>query len=543
MVGKSLSLNTSVDGRRERGWVSLATICSASATQSVESKAGKSESASYECLGEGCHSVGKTTGVNNQVTIAMKFGGSSVRDAVRMEEVAKLIMGVMAEGERPAVILSAMGSTTNMLLAAGDSEVQHGFDEKHTSNLLKDIADLHKKTCRELGVDVAIVEPLLQELTQLLTGISLMREVSARSKDYLVSFGERLATRIFAAYMNKIGVKAKQWDAWELGLVTDDEFGNARVLPESYPAIAKALRFAPDQEFALPIITGFLAKGVKKGAITTLGRGGSDLTCTVIGAALQLKEVQVWKDVDGVLTCDPRIAPNARPVNNLTFEEAAELAFSGAKVLHPESMWPCMKANTPVRVKNSYKPSAPGTLITDSRDMSEVLLTSIVAKKGVTLVDIISLRMHGQYGFLAKVFTTFEALKISVDVVATSDVSLSLTLDPARLWSREMVEQECARIQDAFRTQAKVEILQSKTIISLIGNVRRSSQILEKVFSTLRKCGVNAQMLSQGHSKVNISLVVDDDEADRCIRAMHAAFFEDEAVEMGVLNGAVAAAS
>ncbi|GBG79404.1 hypothetical protein CBR_g29552 [Chara braunii] len=344
---------------------------------------------------------------------------------------------------------------------------------------MKFLTDLHLKTAEELGVDRSLVTGLLEELQQLLTGIALMREMTPRTKDYLVSFGERMSTRLFAAYLNKNGVKACQ--------------------------------------------------GAKTGAITTLGRGGSDLTATAIGKALGLKEIQVWKDVDGVLTADPHlVSKKALPVPYLTFDEAAELAYFGAQVLHPQAMRPARDADIPVRVKNSYNPAASGTLIMRERDMSKALLTSIVLKPHVTMLDIVSTRMLGQFGFLAKVFSIFEDMGISVDCVATSEVSVSLTLDPARMWTRELIQQELDRVVEQLRKIAFVKLSQKKSIISLIGNVERSSLILEKVFSVFRSCGINVQMISQGASKVNISVIVDDDEAELCVKALHCVFFEQE---------------
>jgi aspartate kinase len=243
---------------------------------------------------------------------------------------------------------------------------------------------------------------------------------------------------------------------------------------------------------------------------------------------LGLREIQVWKDVDGVLTCDPNIHKDAIVVNRLTFDEAAELSYFGAQVLHPQSMRPAREGNIPVRVKNSYNPKAPGTLITKSRDLSKAVLTSIVLKRGITLLDIVSLRMLGQFGFLAKVFSIFEELGISVDVVATSEVSISLTLDPSKLWERELIEQELERMVEELGKIALVKLVRKRSIISLIGNVQRSSLILEKAFGVFNAAGVNVQMISQGASKVNISLVVDDEEAVDCVRSLHRVFFEEE---------------
>ncbi|CAN6485584.1 unnamed protein product [Victoria cruziana] len=471
-----------------------------------------------------------------QLTCVMKFGGSSVAAAARMREVADLILSLPEEC--PVIVLSAMGKTTNKLLEAGEMAVSCGINNVATIEQLQFVKELHLKTLDELGLPRSLISELLEEFEQLLTGIALMKELTPRTRDYVVSFGERMSTRIFAGYLNKIGFKARQYDAFDIGFITTDEFTNADLLEATYPAVAKRLHGDWISDPAIPVVTGFLGKGWKSGAITTLGRGGSDLTATAIGKALGLREIQVWKDVDGVLTCDPNIYPGAEPVPFLTFEEAAELAYFGAQVLHPQSMRPAREDDIPVRVKNSYNPKASGTLVTRERDMSEAVLTSIVVKRNVTMLDIVSTRMLGQYGFLAKVFSIFEDLGISVDVVATSEVSISLTLDPSKLWSRELIQQELDHVVEELEKIAVVHLLQHRSIISLISNVQRSSLILEKVFYVLRTNGVNVQMISQGASKVNISLIVNDSEAEQCVKALHSAFFETpEVADLRTTNG------
>ncbi|KAL0735984.1 hypothetical protein Bca4012_012194 [Brassica carinata] len=453
-------------------------------------------------------------------TCVMKFGGSSVATAERMREVADLILAFPEES--PVIVLSAMGKTTNNLLLAGEKAVSCGVSNASEIEELSIIKELHLRTVEELKIDPSVVSSFLEELEQLLKGIAMMKELTLRTRDYLVSFGECLSTRIFAAYLSKIGVKARQirlemvnldfsfgfimYDAFEIGFITTDDFTNGDILEATYPAVAKRLYDDWMHDPAVPIVTGFLGKGWKTGAITTLGRGGSDLTATTIGKALGLQEIQVWKDVDGVLTCDPTIYKRATPVPFLTFDEAAELAYFGAQVLHPQSMRPAREGEIPVRVKNSYNPKAPGTIITKTRDMTKTVLTSIVLKRNVTMLDIASTRMLGQVGFLAKVFSIFEDLEISVDVVATSE--------------------ELDHVVEELEKIAVVNLSKGRAIISLIGNVQHSSLILERAFHVLRTKGINVQMISQGASKVNISLIVNDDEAEGCVEALHKSFFE-----------------
>jgi aspartate kinase len=472
-----------------------------------------------------------TWGPNDDINMVMKFGGSSVATAERMEEVAAIILSF--PGQFPVVVLSAMGKTTNLLLQAGEEALTTAPGSISSLSPLRKIKELHRETADKLGIDAAAkeeVEALLTQLAQLLVGVSIMQDLTPRARDSLVSFGERLSTRLFAAYLRAHGVPARQYDAFSIGITTNDDFTNADVIYDAtLPAVKKALTRGPGQPAELPVVTGFLGKGAGTGAITTLGRGGSDLTCTLIGAALGLPEVQVWKDVDGILTSDPRVVDGALPVDELTFEEATELAFFGATVLHPLAMLPAIESSGSmgVRVKNSYNRTAPGTLITATRDMSKTMVTSIVLKQNTTLIDIISTRMLGQYGFLAKVFKVFDQQKLSVDVVATSEVSVSLTLDPAKtLWERDLIDEELDALMDAFSGWSTASYRRGMSILSLICSKEKTNFILARVFAVLGAEMVQVELISQGASKVNISLVVADAKAKGALRALHKEFFE-----------------
>lgn len=471
-----------------------------------------------------------------------KFGGSSLRDAERMREVADIICSFPEH--YPAVVLSAMGKTTNLLLECGDLALSSRTEHIASLPPLQAVIQLHMDTCQQLGINEAVtleIKQVLRELEQLLVGICIMQDLTLRAKDSLVSFGERMSTRIFAAYLNSLGVPAQQMDAFAIGMTTSDDFSDADVVyEESLPRLKAALTRKAGDAHAVPIVTGFLGRGMTTGAVTTLGRGGSDLTATVLGAAMEMKEVQVWKDVDGVLTSDPRLVSDPLPVTALTFEEATELAYFGAQVLHPLAMQPAVKSGRMgVRVKNSYNRLAAGTLIQAERDMSSVLVTSLVLKKEVTLVDVVSTRMLGQYGFLAKVFDVFRSLKISVDVVATSEVSVSLTLDPKKHTDPD--EHRSVALARAFNADgqrlAQVSYRSGLSILSLVCNVQRTSEIMQRVFTVLYREKINVQMMSQGSSKTNISLVLNSSEGQRALVALHREFFEEEAAQNGNGNG------
>ncbi|GAB4271530.1 MAG: aspartate kinase [Candidatus Rifleibacteriota bacterium] len=440
--------------------------------------------------------------------IIMKFGGSSVANADRIRHVTEIVKQNL--DKKPVVVVSAMGTTTDNLLDTVSKALSGNIS-------ISEIEKLHRDTAAELGIIVPELDELLNELNKLLCGISLIREFSPRTKDYLVSFGERLSARVVAAHLTNAGIYARHYDSWELGITTNSEFTNADILDETYDSIKKSLANLKGDYTHTPVITGFIGKD-KEGNITTFGRGGSDLTAAILGAALETDEIQVWKDVDGMLTTDPRVVKQAQPVKQISFEEASELAYFGAKVLHPRSILPAMNKNIPVRVKNSYNPTHPGTMILRGFNDEKEFVRVLTYKKHVTLIDIVSTRMLGQYGFLAKVFQIFDENRVSVDMLATSEVSISLTLDN-RTTCLDRLRTELEKI-------ATVHIKQNKTIITLVGNVKRSTQILEKTFDVLQEQDINVQMISQGASKVNISFIIDDDEAEASIRALHKAFFE-----------------
>ena len=442
--------------------------------------------------------------------IVMKFGGSSVADAGRIRHVAEIVKARL--NRKPVLVLSAMGDTTDYLLEASGDAFHNGIVsvdkiEKHHINVIKQLK-LSNNVRKE-------IMPLLEELKRLLSGISLIRELTPRTKDFLVAFGERLSVRIVSGYFYSQGIKAAACDAWDLGFISDSNFTSAELLKESWDIIPK--KTLPLLKAGiLPVVTGFIAKDVN-GNITTLGRGGSDLTATMIAAACKAEETQVWKDVDGILTADPRIVKRARPVETVTYNEAAELAYFGAQVLHPRAMQPCIKTGTPVLVKNSYNVDAPGTRIVAALEKVKTPVRAITSKRNITLVDIVSTRMLGQYGFLSEVFSCFARHHISVDMVATSEVSVSLTLDAAHDLSA--LKKELAQI-------AGIEIKTGKAIVTIVGNVKRSSEILARAFRTCQLIGVTVQMVSQGASKVNISFIVDDAEAAEVVKALHLDFFE-----------------
>lgn len=335
----------------------------------------------------------------------MKFGGSSLANYDRVDHVANLIKDQIALGYRPrAVVCSAMGKTTNNLLSAGDFALEGRV-------CIDAIRTLHHTTCEHFNYPENTreeIDHLLKECNDMLNGVRLIQELSPKSLDQLVSYGERCSVRIVAARLNQIGVPAQAFDAWDVGIFTDSNFGDAKLADNVEDSIRKA--FGKLDPNVVAVVTGFIGHDPNN-KITTLGRGGSDLTATAIGASLDLDEIQVWKDVDGILSSDPRLVPNAIPVNRVSYEEASELAYFGAQVLHPIAMQPAMKHNVPVRVKNSYNPMAEGTVI-DNTPTSRLVRTfcSVCVVRYSLLCNVILRKSHNSYfgfgfGFLSTTFT------------------------------------------------------------------------------------------------------------------------------------------
>jgi aspartate kinase len=457
--------------------------------------------------------------------IVMKFGGSGVADESRIKSVAEIVRARLSQ--KPVLVLSAMGDVTDHLLEAASRALEKGPPSVPQS--VEFITGLHRNVIAAMDLngisdgtsDGATkandeIESLLRELASLLLGIALTNELTPKTRDFLVSFGERLSVRIASLYFNAHGIKALPLDAWDAGIVSTPEFGEADIAEESWRLVPQKLNPLLAEGF-VPVVTGFIAKNAA-GCITTLGRGGSDLSATFIASALRAEEAQVWKDVDGVLTADPRIVPSARPVKTVTYKEAAEMAYFGSQVLHPRAMLPCLRYSSPVIVKNSYNPDAEGTRISGSRVESATPVRTITTKKNVTLLDIVSTRMLGAHGFLAKVFQVFAEHKISIDIIATSEVSISLTLDTN--------VDNLGALKLDLQAIADVEIEKDKAIVTLVGDVRRSTEILARSLATCVSLGVDIDVISQGASKVNISFIVQNDKAPPLVQALHKTFFE-----------------
>jgi len=440
--------------------------------------------------------------------IVMKFGGTSMGNAERIQNVASLVISRLHE--KPVVVVSAVGGVTDLLLQAG-GVAQRGGDY---SKLLEKIKSIHDEILSTLKISLPEIRLLFMQLSNTYAGISQLKEFSDRSNDLIVSFGERLSSRILAECLNMMGTPSKAFDAWDVGLMTTSDFTQAKLLPEAEKIIKKTISSLS----LVPVITGFIGKD-SAGEITTLGRGGSDLSAGIIGAAVDAKVIEIWTDVPGIMTADPRLIPEARSLPSVSFQEAAELSAFGAKVLHPKTIEPAMKKNIPVLVKNTFEPKHPGTTIL-ARPQEAPGLIAVTMKKNVTALNIYSTGMLEAPGFLSKIFRVLERHAMSVDVVTTSEVNVSLTLD-----NHDNLDAAKAELEEF----AEVTVTKDRAIVCLVGEkFKTTPEIAGRVFGLLGSAGINIEMISQGASQINLTFVTSAEEAVKAVQLLHAEFFEKQ---------------
>ena len=459
----------------------------------------------------------------------MKFGGTSVGTPERIRALAELVAARI--GQAPVVVVSAFSGITDALLQGAQLALAR---DAACARVLSSTLERHRDAVHALvpaGADrdnlLAQVDNRVAELRALYSGVYNLGELTPRSLDAISSMGERLSHEIVAAALRARGVAAREVDARRV-VITDESFGRARPLHDETTAGAMAEVQPVLVAGMVPVLGGFIG-ATRAGATTTLGRGGSDWSASLLGAILGADEIQIWTDVDGMMTVDPRVVATAHALPSVTFEEAAELAYFGAKVLHPETIRPAIERGIPVRILNSLRPQAAGTLIRQSVEGAPGEPRAIAFKKAISVILIAQPRMLMAYGFVARVFEVFDRHRTPVDLIATSEVSISLTVDdPSRL---RAVEADLAALGD-------VKVISHMAIVSVIGRGFVSHPGLAgRIFHAIRD--VNVVMISFGASDVNVSFVVAEKDAERAVRALHRELFEASAVQApATLNAA-----
>jgi len=437
--------------------------------------------------------------------LVMKFGGTSVGNADRIINVANIVKFNIKR--KPIVVVSAVTKITDELIRLGKECAERKGDK-----ILGSIRDVHYGILEQLGIGKSLLKNDLEELSNLANKTKSNEAIDGQILDHFQSFGEIMSSKIVAEQLNKIRINAKAFNSWDLGFVTNSEFGNAEPLEASCQKLKSSIKSLN----VIPVITGFIGK-TEKGEITTLGRGGSDYTAAIIGAAVDADEIQIWTDVDGIMSTDPKIVKGAKTIEEVSFAEASELAYFGAKVLHPKTILPAMRKNIPVKVLNSFNPKSKGTAIVKKAEKSKMAVKAIAYKKNITLFNIESTRMLGAYGFLARLFEVFAKHKKSVDVVSTSEVSVSLTLENGG---------SIACILAELKEIADTKVYMNKSIICVVGEGMKSKlNIPVRTFSALAKSNVHIDMISMGASEINITFIVDSRDAEKALKVLHKEYF------------------
>ena len=448
--------------------------------------------------------------------IVCKFGGTSVGDAESIARAAAIIAQRIAR--QPIVVVSALGGTTNQLLQVGEQAAKgqligalravEGLRDRHlqqTQLLLGDDEAACDEVCTELSA-------MFDELASLAEALRTLGDLTPRSLDAIASLGEQLSSVLVVAAFRKHGLPAEHVDARSV-MITDANFTRAEPQTDAIAEAAQRLLMPLVREGKIPVMGGFIGSAQGSGITTTLGRGGSDYSASLIGAALQVEAIEIWTDVDGMLTADPRVCDGARLIERIGFEEASELASFGAKVLHPSTIAPAVMRGIPVWVLNSRRPEGTGTLITF--DAPRRAVTAIAGKSGVTLIKVRSPRMLLTEGFMRALFEVFERHRTSVDVVATSEVSVSVTIDDTTRLEALVVD---------LRSLGDVTMERNRGIVSIVGNaLSDGGNAMALALAAIGELRVH--MLSLSSSGINLTIVVDGDQVNPAMQRLHAAFF------------------
>ncbi|MBI4418933.1 MAG: lysine-sensitive aspartokinase 3 [Ignavibacteriales bacterium] len=451
--------------------------------------------------------------------IVMKFGGTSVQDAAALRNASQIVMKNLTR--RPLVVLSACAGVTTELLSMAEEAASGSATGSRLR--ISELRRRHGMIALELfGVSGShdCIERFREDeeaLKRIIDGIAVLGEIPPRILDQVASYGELWSTFLFAKLLGEHGVPAKWLDIRQV-MTTDDNFSQASPLLDTVKEKAQEV-VKPSAEGGLTVITQGYIGATRDGRTTTLGRGGSDYSAAILGAALGAEEIQIWTDVDGILTADPSIIEAARPIERMSFLEASELAYFGARVLHPSTILPAIKSNIPVRVLNSKKPASVGTLIQNNGTNGQNgVVKSITYKEGITVVTVQSTRMLLAHGFLARVFAIFERYKKSIDVVATSEVGISITVD-----RNDHIEAIASELQEF----AEVRVEQGKAVVCVVGEgMKRTKGIAGRVFCTLGDADVNVELISHGGSDINLTFVIDESQIELAVEKLHSEFFQ-----------------
>lgn len=463
------------------------------------------------------------------MVVVMKFGGSSVGDGKRILNVAKIVN--KQKGDK-VVVLSAMSGVTDKLI----NIAKHVMDlpttvvQREVDIFYRDTLIQHRTAIEEAISDRRIHGEVMQELITLLDqlkvallGVGYLEDLTPKSLDYIMSFGERLSVLILAGCLNSLGVKSVSLTGYEAGLVTDSTFGCARPLHRISKKNVNAKLKSCFSKGLTPVVTGFVA-GDESAKITTLGRGGSDFTSSLIGSYINAKEVQIWTDVDGILTTDPRMVKNAKLIKSLSYVEAMDLAYFGAKVIHSKMIEPAMMADIPVVVKNAFNPKNAGTRIVRKQRAIKGVIKAATVAKDVAIINLQGVGMAETPGIAGKVFSLLGQENINILMISgSSESNLSFVV------TKKDVSKSIGLLKENFEGSGirNIELVNDVSIITVVGaGMAGTKGIASKVFNRVAKANVNTIMIAQGSSEVNIAFIVKSKDAKKTIKALHKSFIK-----------------
>ncbi len=456
----------------------------------------------------------------------LKFGGTSVGTAESIRKVADIISKYEHNGIRTAVVVSAQSGITNLLMLAGDQAA--AGDETYAETLAQ-IENRHFEVIKALisvkGQSSLFghVKLLLNELEDVLHGVFLLREESLRTKDLIMSFGERLSAYIIKDFITQSGIPAAYLDARKI-IVTDDNFGAAKI---NFETTNKKIVDYFKEHPELQIVTGFISSN-NKNQITTLGRGGSDYTAAVLGAALDAEEIEIWTDVDGMMTADPKKVKRAFSLSSLSYVEAMELTHFGAKIIYPPTLQPAFNKNIPLRIKNTFNPEFEGTVIKREANNKEMPIKGISSIQKVSLVNLHGSGMVGVPGIASRLFGALSKAKISVILItqASSEYSICFAIAPEDAQATRIVVEDEFSLEIASKKIEPLLIEENLSILAIVGeNMKNTPGIAGKLFGALSKNGINIVAIAQGSSELNVSVIIKEFHLSKALRALHGAFF------------------
>lgn len=449
--------------------------------------------------------------------IVMKFGGTSLQDAEAIDRAARIVKERLPQS--PVVVVSAMAKVTDQLLNMARAA---GAGDRDTAiKLCRQLQERHYNTAGELlgtGLFTDFHNDLaahFESLDELLRGIVAVGELTPRTTDLIAAYGEILSSNIVTAAFAARGLQSALVDSRQC-IVTDSAHTRATPLFDETNQRLQAKVAPLLEDSKVPVMGGFIG-ATKAGTTTTIGRGGSDFSAAIIGAGLNAERIEIWTDVDGMMTTDPNLCPDAKRIKVISFDEAAELAYFGAKVLHPATVLPAVQKNIPVYILNSRNPTCEGTRISARAPHCKNFFKAIAAKKRITIIDVAAPRMLLAHGFLKSIFDAFDRHRIAIDVVSTSEVSISLTVDSNE--SIPALAADLAKIAD-------VKYEGRKAIVCLVGeNLRETPGITARVFAELTD--VKIRMISQGASEINLTFVIEEEAVPGVVQRLHQAFFSE----------------